>query len=134
MAQNVYDWRAAGLRYLTHGHYLRTVFGGRVQRVSIDGGFTCPNVDGTVAVGGCVFCDNRSFSPSRRLPRRGILGQLDEGIRRLKLRYRVARFLAYFQPGTTPSAPANRLRQLFAEAISHPAVVGLAIGTRPDCV
>ena len=62
------DWRAEGLRYFGYSHYLKQVFGHRVQRVSLDAGFTCPNVDGTVALGGCAFCDNRSFSPSRRLP------------------------------------------------------------------
>ena len=65
-----FDWRAAGLRYFAYNFFLRRKFGHRVQRVSIDAGFTCPNVDGTVATGGCTFCDNRSFSPSRRLPRR----------------------------------------------------------------
>jgi uncharacterized protein len=128
------DWRAAGLRYYHYNYYLRRKFGGRVQKVSIDAGFTCPNVDGTVATGGCTFCDNRSFSPSRRLPRQGVLGQIDEGIRRLKWRYEVDRFLAYFQPATNTYAPVERLRPLYEEAISHPRVVGLAIGTRPDCV
>jgi uncharacterized protein len=129
-----YDWRAAGLRYYHYNFFLRQKFGGRVQKVSIDAGFTCPNVDGTVARGGCTFCDNRSFSPSRRLPRQGVPGQIDEGIRRLKWRYDVDRFLAYFQPATNTYAPVERLRPLFEAAISHPKVVGLAIGTRPDCV
>src|SRR5215208_6827492 len=73
-------WREAGLRYYSYNHFLRRRFGGRVQKVSLDAGFTCPNVDGTVAKGGCTFCDNRSFSPSRRLPRSGILGQIDQSI------------------------------------------------------
>jgi radical SAM protein (TIGR01212 family) len=91
-------------------------------------------VDGTVAIGGCTFCDNRSFSPSRRLPRLDIRGQLDDGIRRLKWRYDVERFIAYFQPATNTYAPVERLRPLYEQAIDHPQVVGLAIGTRPDCV
>jgi radical SAM protein (TIGR01212 family) len=128
------EWRAAGLRYYHYNFFLRHKFGARVQKVSIDAGFTCPNVDGTVARGGCTFCDNRSFSPSRRLPRQGVLGQIDDGIRRLKWRYDVDQFLAYFQPATNTYAPVERLRPLFEEAISHPKVVGLAIGTRPDCV
>ncbi len=127
-------WRAAGLRYYAYNYFLRNRFGGRVQKVSLDGGFTCPNVDGTVAKGGCVFCDNRSFSPSRRLPRTSIAGQIDEGIRRLKWRYDVDRFLAYFQPATNTYAPVDRLRPLYEQALAHPKVVGLAIGTRPDCV
>lgn len=128
------DWRAAGLRYLSYNFFLRNKFGHRVQKVSLDAGFTCPNVDGTVATGGCTFCDNRSFSPSRRQTRQGILGQLDEGIRRLKRRYDCEHFLAYFQPATNTYAPVERLRPLYEEALSHPKVVGLAIGTRPDCL
>lgn len=129
-----HPWRAAGLRYYAYNFFLRQKFGQRVQKVSIDAGFTCPNVDGTVAKGGCVFCDNRSFSPSRRLPRVNIVGQIDEGIRRLKWRYDVERFLAYFQPATNTYAPVERLRPLYEQALSHPQIVGLAIGTRPDCV
>lgn len=129
-----HGWRAAGLRYYAYGFHLRQRYGQRVQKVSIDAGFTCPNVDGTVAVGGCVFCDNRSFSPSRRLPRTSIHGQIDEGIFRLKRRYRVDQFIAYFQPATNTYAPVDRLRPLYEQAVSHADVIGLAIGTRPDCV
>lgn len=106
----------------------------RVQRVSLDANFTCPNVDGRVATGGCVFCDNRSFSPSRRSSRRPLSVQLDEGIRQLKLRYRCDHFLAYFQPATNTYAPPEQLSKLFSEVITDPRVVGLVIGTRPDCV
>jgi radical SAM protein (TIGR01212 family) len=105
-----------------------------VQKVSLDAGFTCPNVDGTVALGGCVFCDNRSFSPSRRVRRRPVSEQLDDGIRRLRGRYQVDRFLAYFQPATNTYAPVERLRPLYEAALADPRVVGLVIGTRPDCV
>lgn len=127
-------WRAAGLRYFNYNFSLRSRFGERVQKVSLDAGFTCPNVDGTVAKGGCVFCDNRSFSPSRRQPRQNVLGQIDEGIRRVKLRYKADKFLAYFQPATNTYAPVERLRPLYESALEHPQVVGMAIGTRPDCV
>jgi uncharacterized protein len=130
-------WQAAGLRYHAYNFFLRNKFGGRVQKVSIDAGFTCPNVDGTVAKGGCTFCDNRSFSPSRRSPRmspRDVQGQISEGIRRLKWRYDVEKFIAYFQPATNTYAPVEKLRPLYEAAIDHPDVVGLAIGTRPDCV
>lgn len=128
------DWRAAGLRYFAYNHYLRQCFGERIQKVSIDAGFTCPNVDGSVTAGGCTFCDNRSFSPSRRVRRQEIVAQIDDGIRRLKTRYKVDRFFAYFQPATNTYAPVERLRSLYEAAIAHPQVVGLAIGTRPDCV
>lgn len=129
------DWRAAGLRYFAYNYYLRRRFGGRVQKVSLDARFTCPNVDGTVATGGCVFCDNRSFSPSRRLPQNSIRGQLEQGIRFVRRRYsNVAHFLAYFQPATNTYAPVEQLRRLYLESLDHPEVVGLVIGTRPDCV
>jgi len=106
-----------------------------VQKVSVDGGFTCPNVDGSVATGGCTFCDNRSFSPSRRLPRNGIRGQIDQSIARMRNRYQnCSKFIAYFQPATNTYAPVERLRPLYEDALSHPQVVGLAIGTRSDCV
>ena len=128
-------WRDAGLPYYSCNFFLRQRFGRRVQKVSIDAGFTCPNVDGTVATGGCTFCDNRSFSPSRRLPRAGILGQIDQSIERMRMRYRKCKdFLAYFQPATNTYAPVERLRAVYEEALSHPQVVGLVIGTRPDCV
>jgi radical SAM protein (TIGR01212 family) len=127
-------WRAEGLRYFAQNFFLRRRFGHLVHKVSVDAGFTCPNVDGTVATGGCAFCDNRSFSPSRRLPRQSIADQIDEGIRRLGFRYRAQHFLAYFQPATNTYAPISRLRTVYEEALAHPQVVGLAIGTRPDCV
>ena len=127
-------WRDAGLRYFAYNFALRSRFGHRVQKVSIDAGFTCPNVDGTVAIGGCTFCDNRSFSPSRRVPRQGVSEQIKDGINRLKRRYKCDHFTAYFQPATNTYAPISRLRPLYREALEHPQVVALAIGTRPDCV
>lgn len=128
------DWRAEGLRYFSYSYYLKQIFGHRVQRVSVDAGFTCPNVDGTLATGGCTFCDNRSFSPSRRLPKQRILDQLDEGISRLKKRYKCEHFMAYFQPATNTYAPVETLRRLYEQALDHPEVVAMAIGTRQDCV
>jgi radical SAM protein (TIGR01212 family) len=127
-------WREAGLRYFAYNYFLRQRFGQRIHKVSVDAGFTCPNVDGTVTTGGCTFCDNRSFSPSRRLPRQNIAGQIDEGINRIQRRYTAKKFLAYFQPATNTYAPVARLRPLYEQALSHPLVVGMAIGTRPDCV
>ena len=107
------SWREAGLPFYSYNHFLRQRFGGRVQKVSLDAGFTCPNVDGTVAKGGCTFCDNRSFSPSRRLPRAGVLGQIDQSIVRMRNRYAGCdKFLAYFQPATNTYAPVSRLRPL----------------------
>ena len=125
----------AGLPYFACNFCLRQLFGRRVQKVSVDAGFTCPNVDGTVATGGCTFCDNRSFSPSRRLPRTSIRGQIDESIKRMRLRYRKCHdYLAYFQPATNTYGSVEKLRRVYSEALSHPQVLGLVIGTRPDCV
>jgi hypothetical protein len=121
-------------RYRAFSRFLRERFGGTVYRVTIDAGFTCPNVDGTVAVGGCVYCDNRSFSPNRRLPRVPVREQVARGIAVLSKRYGADRFLAYFQAATNTYAPVERLRRLYDEALEHPQVIGLAIGTRPDCV
>lgn len=132
--QHIPAWRQAGYRYHSYNFYLRQRYGERVQKVSVDAGFTCPNVDGTVATGGCTFCDNRSFSPSRRIPRGSIQAQIDEGIRRLKWRYDCERFIAYFQPATNTYADVERLRAVYDDALAHPLIVGMAIGTRPDCV
>src|SRR4051794_36294652 len=121
-------------RYFAFSQFLRARFGEPVYRVTVDAGFTCPNVDGTVAKGGCVYCDNRSFSPNRRLPRRTIREQVAHGVDLLGARYGVRRFLAYFQAATNTYAPVEKLRRLYDEALDHPQVVGLAVGTRPDCV
>lgn len=131
---DTFSWRDAGLRYFSYNFFMRKRFGHRVQKVSIDAGFTCPNVDGTITTGGCNFCDNRSFSPSRRIPRQRITDQIDEGIRRLRRRYKCDHFLAYFQPATNTYASVGKLRPLYEEALAHPHVVGVAVGTRPDCV
>lgn len=133
-SQQLAPWRAAGLRFHTLGFFFRSRFGHRVHKVSVDGGFGCPNVDGTVGTAGCIFCNIRSYSPSRRLGIRSVTEQIDEGIRRVRHRHRVDHFLAYFQPATGTYAPVPRLEALYEEAIAHPNVIGLVIGTRPDCV
>ncbi|KAA5540958.1 TIGR01212 family radical SAM protein [Roseiconus nitratireducens] len=129
-------WKGEGLPFNAFGASLRRRFGGRIQRVSIDAGFTCPNVDGAVARGGCNFCDNRSFSPSRRVRLKRVSEQLTAGIESVRRRYKqVAGFLAYFQPATNTYAPVDQLEEVFRLALAqHPEIVGLAIGTRPDCV
>jgi radical SAM protein (TIGR01212 family) len=121
-------------RYYAFSRFLRERFGAKVYRVTIDAGFTCPNVDGSVAVGGCVYCDNRSFSPNRRLPRTTVPEQVRRGIEILQRRYQADKFLAYFQAATNTYASAEKLKKLYDEALEHPQIVGLAIGTRPDCV
>ena len=128
------DWRASGSRYFRLKDFLGWKFGQRVWKVSVDGHFGCPNADGTVATGGCIFCNIRSFSPSRRLRLRPVSEQLAEGIQRLAPRRRADCFIAYFQPATNTYAAPARLRSLWEEAIAFPGIVGLAVGTRPDCV
>ena len=127
-------WLTAGLRYHTLNFFYHKQFGKKIRKLSLDAGFNCPNRDGRLATGGCVYCDPESFSPSRRLKLSSITAQLEEGIRRLSARYNVQGFVAYFQPATNTYAPVARLRSVFEEALSHSKVVGLAIGTRPDCV
>lgn len=126
-------WPSAGLSYHTLNFFHNKHFGGRVWKVSLDAGCTCPNRDGTLATSGCVFCDPESFSPSRRLHLPRVADQLDEGIRQMARRHRAERFLAYFQPGANTYGPLDRLDAAFDEALAHPQVVGLIVGTRPDC-
>ncbi len=128
------DWRAAGLRYCTLDFWCRRRFGGKVWKLSLDAGCNCPNRDGTLATSGCVFCDIPSFSPSRRGASQPVRIQLREGIRRLKDRHAAERLIAYFQPATNTYGPIDLLQRAFQEAADEPGVVGVAIGTRPDCV
>jgi radical SAM protein (TIGR01212 family) len=127
-------WFTPGRRYYPLSHFLRQRFGGKVWRVTVDAGFTCPNVDGTVTTGGCVYCDNRSFSPNRRLPHVDVRTQVQRGVRILEKYYGADRFLVYFQAATNTYAPLEKLRRLYDEALDHPQIVGLVVGTRPDCV
>ena len=128
------DWRGQGLYYHPLNLHYRSLFGCRVQKISLDGGFTCPNVDGTVATGGCVFCDNRAFSPSRRVRREAAARQIQRGTDGLQRRYETEKFLAYFQPATNTYGPLDKLRTLWDTALEDQRIVGLVIGTRPDCV
>jgi uncharacterized protein len=123
-----------GRRWYAFSKFLRDRWEGKVWRVTVDAGFTCPNVDGSITTGGCVYCDNRSFSPNRRLPRRTVREQVERGVEILAKRYGAERFLAYFQAATNTYAPVAKLRRLYDEATAHPQIVGLMIGTRPDCV
>jgi radical SAM protein (TIGR01212 family) len=118
------------------GDVLRARFGEKVQKLAVDAGFTCPNLDGTKGRGGCTYCNNASFSPVAGLRRKLTIGeQLARGRDHYARRGRAARkFLAYFQPYTNTYAPAAALAAVYEEALAFPGVVGLAIGTRPDCV
>ena len=102
--------------------------------MTLNGGFTCPNLDGTKARGGCTFCDNRSFSPSAGHRALTIPEQLESGITYLRTHLRAKKFIAYFQTYSGTYAPVDKLRSLYMQALAHPDVIGLAIGTRPDCI
>ncbi len=121
-------------RYYTLKDYLSKRFGGRVQRVTLEGGFTCPNIDGTKSVGGCSFCTDDGSSSGAQNGGMTIKQQLLEGIRKQSQRFRTEKFIAYFQSFTNTYADVDYLRGLYDQAIDHPQVVVLAIGTRPDCV
>ena len=124
-----------GKRYNTFVGYYKRVYGERLQKLVIDAGFTCPNRDGTVGYGGCSFCDNAAFHPSYSTAGKSIAAQIDEGIEFHQVRYRNTRhYLAYFQSYSNTYAPLTRLKELYLEALSHPHIVGIVIGTRPDCI
>ena len=106
-----------------------------MQKLSIDAGFTCPNRDGTLAVGGCTYCNNNAFNPSYCHPEKSVKQQIEEGIEFHRKRYRRAsKYLAYFQPYSNTYAPIDKLEMIYKQALSFPDVVGLVIGTRPDCI
>ncbi|KAF0129940.1 MAG: hypothetical protein FD155_2184 [Bacteroidetes bacterium] len=121
--------------YKSYSDYFKNIFGGRVQKISVDAGFTCPNRDGTKGMGGCTFCDNNAFNPSYCESKKSITQQIEEGIEFHRKRYRRAKqFLVYFQAYSNTYKPLNDLKPLYEEALSHPLVVGLVIGTRPDTI
>jgi radical SAM protein (TIGR01212 family) len=122
-------------RFNAYSNYFRSIYGARVQKVSIDAGFTCPNRDGSAGTGGCTYCNNDAFNPSYCMPEKSVTLQIEEGIKFHKWRYREAvNYLAYFQAYSNTYAPLERLRQLYEEALGFPEVTGLIIGTRPDCI
>jgi hypothetical protein len=122
-------------RFNSYSEYIKKRFGGRVQKVAVDAGFTCPNRDGTKGTGGCTYCDNQGFNPSYCDPVKPITRQIEEGIEFHAERYRRAKeFLVYFQPYSNTYAPLEVLKLKYEEALSYPGVAGLVIGTRPDCV
>ncbi|MBQ9813377.1 MAG: TIGR01212 family radical SAM protein [Thermoguttaceae bacterium] len=127
-------WRQNGARYYTLSSCYKREFGGIVRKISVDAHFSCPNIDGTVGRGGCVFCDAVSFSPSRRFGLDDIDAQIDDGIKQLRRRFDATKFIAYFQPSTNTHAPVETLEKAYRIALRRPEIVGLAIGTRPDAL
>lgn len=124
-----------GKRYNSFVGYYRRRYGERLQKLVLDAGFSCPNRDGTVGRGGCTYCDNAAFHPGYSTPGKPLLTQIDEGITFQKVRYPRARhYLAYFQTYSNTYGSLERLKALYEEVLRHPEVVGIVIGTRPDCV
>lgn len=129
------DYYPEGKRYNSFVGYYRRRYGERVQKLVLDAGFSCPNRDGTVGWGGCSYCDNAAFHPGYSTPGKALLAQIEEGIEFQRVRYpRVRHYLGYFQAYTNTYGTLERLQRAYEEVLSHPEVVGIVIGTRPDCV
>ena len=122
-------------RLNSYAAYFKRTFGSRMQKVTINAGFSCPNRDGKLSTGGCTFCRNDAFTPSYCQSEKSITQQIDEGIEFHRRRYRTAqRYLAYFQSFSNTYAPLERLRECYDEALAHPDIAGIVVGTRPDCI
>ena len=120
--------------YYDYGTWIRHRFPFRVQKISIDAGFTCPNRDGRLSTGGCIYCDNRTFNPAYCQRKDSITQQLEAGKQFFARKYPEMKYLAYFQAYTNTYASISHLRELYEEALSVKNIVGIVIGTRPDCI
>lgn len=121
-------------RYNDFGDFLKNHFPFKVQKISINAGFTCPNRDGSKGLGGCTFCNNQTFSPDYCHTEKSVTQQLNEGIAFFARKYPEMKYLAYFQAYTNTYGDFEALKKKYEEALAHPDVVGLIIGTRPDCM
>lgn len=117
-----------------YASYLRKRFGARVQKISVDAGFTCPNRDGTLSLSGCVYCSNKTFNPFYCSPNKSITQQLAEGIAFFGAKYKTQKYLAYFQAYSNTYNSTEHCMALYEEALSVDGVIGLVIATRPDCI
>jgi len=133
MAQKKYVWKSEK-RYNDFPTYFRNKFSERVQKVSVDAGFTCPNRDGTKGKGGCTYCNNKTFKPTYCNLEKSVTQQIQQGVDFFSKKYKAMRFLAYFQAYTNTYAPLEDLKRLYEEALQHPKIVGLVISTRPDTI
>ena len=121
-------------RYREFGDFLRERFPFKAQKIAINAGFTCPNRDGSKGRGGCTYCNNQTFNPGYCQTDKSVADQLAEGVRFFSRKYPEMRYLAYFQAYTSTYGEQERLERLYEEALDYPGVVGLVIGTRPDCM
>lgn len=128
-----YDWETSK-RYNDYSSYIKRTFGERVQKVSVNAGFTCPNRDGSKGTGGCAFCNNSTFNPSYCGPELSIVEQIDKGISFFRPKYQTQKYLAYFQAYSNTYGETAYLLEQYQEALNHPKVTGIVLGTRPDCI
>lgn len=122
------------MKYTTLNSYLKNKFGCKVYKLAIDGGFTCPNRDGTLGTRGCIFCSRGGSGEFAESKEKSVTQQIDDGKKRVEKKIKDGKYIAYFQAFTNTYAPACKLKALYTEAINHPDIVALSIGTRPDCL
>ncbi len=122
------------MEYYSFNRYLRERFGCKVYKISINGGFTCPNRDGTLGTGGCIFCSAGGSGDFAESPELSITQQIENGKKRVRKKIKNGKYIAYFQAFTNTYAPAEILRKKFTEAIDHPDIVMISVATRPDCL
>lgn len=122
------------MKYTTLNNYLKERFGEKVYKIALNGGFTCPNRDGTIDTRGCIFCSKGGSGDFAESPDLTITEQIENGKKRLEKKIKNGKYIAYFQAFTNTYAPVERLKTIYEEAINHPDIVALSIGTRPDCL
>ena len=131
---NPYKYTDSNKRYYTYDYYLRNTFGGKCAKIPIDAGFTCPNIDGTCGVGGCIYCSGRGSGDFAELPSLSVKEQYERVRQKLSSKWSVERTIPYFQAHSNTYAPIEKLRKLYGEALSLEGAVGLNIATRADCI
>lgn len=122
------------MKYTTLNNYLKKRFGEKVYKIALNGGFTCPNRDGKIDTRGCIFCSKGGSGDFAESPDLTITEQIENGKKRLEKKIKNGKYIAYFQAFTNTYAPVEKLRAIYTEAINHPDIVALSIGTRPDCL
>ncbi len=129
----IYPWGHAK-RYNDYSQFIKKTFGERVQKVSVNAGFTCPNRDGSKGTGGCSFCNNSTFNPAYCEPELKIIEQLEKGMSFFRPKYQTQKYLAYFQAYSNTYGETETVIAKYKQALAHPLICGLIIGTRPDCI
>ncbi len=128
-----YSW-GHSKRYNDYSSYIKRTFGDRVQKISVNAGFTCPNRDGSKGTGGCAFCNNSTFNPAYCDANSSVAAQIDKGISFFRPKYQTQQYLAYFQAYSNTYGDTSHLLDLYRQALAHPLVTGIVLGTRPDCI